>query len=1020
MPSPDPLLWERDREQAVLSAVIGELRSARPAMVTVTGEPGLGQNDLLCWAAGHARNAGLHVLTARASPAEHELRYGVVAQLLAEEGPTTVSRLFLTQDRPGGLPGLNALLAAARDRPTLLVVHDVQWLDPASLRWLEALARRLPQVPLVLLTSSTGTAIDRPEWNVGTPLTGLASTIELALPPLTASGTAAAVLAVCGTPGDPAFTEAVAGATRGIPAVVHDVLDRFTRTGRRPDAEHVDHLRALTAEVVGDHAARALSELRDPAAVDVLRALAVCGDLLDFPLVCMLAGPHSVPEARLRAALGASGLTANRDGSPRVTDAVVRARILEEMPAGDRADLYARAARLAQRVAAADQGIAELLLAARPVGAPWAVDTLRRGFTAALRNGRRDRATAYLARALDEPLDAENRVRVELQLASVQMVIAPAAAERRLHGLIRSSGDCAGLRSHAVDLCLLGGDTRAARLAGTGDPGPDGGRGRRAVPGAVRAAGTGENAGPPDTRPGAELPCPTSLAPGDPAPGAAQGSGTSQAPGPRDGVPAEGATATPGTPLAEAAPPPEPGDASGTDPAVAERHELTTLARVARFLRHEDSELDVLPVPDLPEHSCSPAVAGVRAWEHAVAGVHLDASRRLARAAFAPDPTGRPPLVVPRLFACRALFLSDDGDEAEGYLGALLTEAHRQRAAISVAHVLSVRADLHIRHGRPDAAARDLAAAEAELPPARLHPLFVPYWTSLNLVTELQNGRLDRAREAAARPVPPLAEECATTSYLLFARGLLARVEQDPHRAREYFRASGRWLLRYGCVNPAVLPWRSLAAEAAHALGDGEDSLRLAREEVHHARRWGAPGALGRAELSLAVVSGENRTEYLRAAVATLGESPARTAYTRAVLALASAEREDAAHQSAVARTSRNTALPAGDIDPGVLMDIPGQDRHAHHGAPPARGGPPPPGTPSRTEAAEPAPRHGLSAVESETAALAAQGLGNREIAAALSVTTRTVELRLSGVYRKLRIRGRDELRALTQGSEGS
>ncbi|CAM5395315.1 ATP-binding protein OS=Streptomyces alboniger OX=132473 GN=CP975_30865 PE=4 SV=1 [Streptomyces alboniger] len=526
-----PLL-ERDREQAVLSAVIGELRSARPALVTVTGEPGLGQNELLRWAAGRARARGLHVLSARATPAEHELLHGVVAQLLAAEDRTIASRLFLAQGRPGGLPGLNQLLTAARDRPTLLVVEDVQWLDPASLRWLEALARRLPRVPLALLTSTTGTAIDRPEWSVGTPLTGLASTIELALPPLTVSGTATAVRTVCGTAGDPAFTEALADATRGVPAVVHDVLDRFTRAGRAPGAEHVDHLRALTAEVVGDHAARALSELRDPAAVDVLRALAVCGDLLDFPLVCTLAGPHPVPETRLRATLGASGLTTTRDGSPYVRDAVVRARILEEMPAADRADLYARSARLAQRVAVADQGIAELLLHARPVGAPWAVDTLRRGFTAALRSGRRDRATAYLARALDEPLEAEDRARVELQLASVQMVTAPAAAERRLHGLIRSSGIRAGLRSQAVDLCLLGGDTRAARLAGTGT-----GTGVLGAPHAARA-------------------------PGDADPRARRGSDASETPGAVDAKDEGAATAPGGTAVL-----PAPREASAAGPA---------------------------------------------------------------------------------------------------------------------------------------------------------------------------------------------------------------------------------------------------------------------------------------------------------------------------------------------------------------------------------------------------------------------------------------------------------------------
>lgn len=322
---------------------------------------------------------------------------------------------------------------------------------------------------------------------------------------LTSGGTATAVLRAFGAPGDPAFTEALAEATRGIPAVVHDVLDRFARAGHSPRADRIDPLRALTAEVVGDHATRALSDLRDPAAVDALRALAVCGDLLDFPLVCTLAGPHSVSESRLRAALAASGLTTLRDGHPRVQDAVVRARVLEEMPAADRAELYARAAGLAQRVAADDQGIADLLLLARPVGDPWAVDTLRRGFTSALRGSRRDLAVAYLARALDEPMAAEDRARIEFQLASVEMVTAPTAAERRLGGLIRATrpGPGAGLRARATDLCLLGGDTRAARhaLAGAIDAAP-------AAP-EPRRGPTGVPAVPPEAEP-PRLPAPTS------------------------------------------------------------------------------------------------------------------------------------------------------------------------------------------------------------------------------------------------------------------------------------------------------------------------------------------------------------------------------------------------------------------------------------------------------------------------------------------------------------------------------
>lgn len=249
----------------------------------------------------------------------------------------------------------------------------------------------------------------------------------------------------------------------------------------------------------------------------------------------------------------------------------------------------------------------------------------------------------------------------------------------------------------------------------------------------------------------------------------------------------------------------------------------------------------MLPVPALPDAVHNPAVAGIWAWEHGVVGLHREEVRRLARSAFVPGAFGRPLLVVPRLLGCRALLLTDDGDEAENHLGALLDEARRERAAISVAHILTVRAELHIRHGRPDAAARDLAAAEAELPLERLHPLFLPYWLALTMITDLQNGHVGRARETAARPLPPLAHESATAAQFLFARGVLARTDDDPQQAREYFRACGRRLLQHGCVNPAVQPWRSLAAEAAHALGDTEEARRLAGEELRLARRWGRP-----------------------------------------------------------------------------------------------------------------------------------------------------------------------------------
>jgi len=57
-----------------------------------------------------------------------------------------------------------------------------------------------------------------------------------------------------------------------------------------------------------------------------------------------------------------------------------------------------------------------------------------------------------------------------------------------------------------------------------------------------------------------------------------------------------------------------------------------------------------------------------------------------------------------------------------------------------------------------------------------------------------------------------------------------------------------------------------------------------------------------------------------------------------------------------------------------------------------------------------------LTASERRIAELAGQGRTNREIAQLLFVTARTVEGHLTSVFRKLRIKSRDELAALLGG----
>lgn len=902
----------REREQAVLGSVVTNLAAGRPAVVTVSGRPGFGQGPLLRRAARLAVERGLRTLTARATPGESELRYGVVRQLLTTldgVGDRTLAALA-EPGRDGGLPGLAELLRGAHDRPTLLVVEEVQWLDPASRRWFDALVRRLPGKPVALLASSSG--VSDSGWCGDSPFPGPVPARRLTLSAFTVRDVATMIAVVCGRPGEEAFTDAAREASGGNPTVLHEALAHFTGRGHQPIAERVPELRAFIDAVWGDHVARALSGLSDTA-VTVVRALAVCGGLLDPPLLYALAGPRAASESGLGAALEASGLATASDTGLRLCCPLSRKWILEEMTAGERADLHARAAELAHRAAVPDEDIAELLLAARPLGEAWVVHVLRRTGTAALRAGRPDRAIACLSRVLEEPLDPDGRAQLGLELAAIEVLTVPEASDRRLTDLIRTGdGIPAQARVRAADVGLTRGGVESVRSA-----------------------------------------------------------------------------------VADALP-----LARGR-----ERDDLTGLFWLSEAGRQDDADLLLPEIPPLPDLPIGPAQAAALARQLALRGEDLPTVRMLLQRVFAEKP-GPDTLILPRVTAARILLLTDDLDEAEARLDALHVDLRRRNARAAAGLVLAVRGELNMRRGQLDVAERDVAAAGRALPHAHWHPYYVSYLTAVSITVALECGHFDQARELAAAPAPAEATNGASWSLLLFARGLVAFYDGQLPEALELFRASGRRLLRLGRANPALVPWRSVAAIACHFLGDQEEAERLSEEELALARRWGAPSTLGWAQLGIGHVAPEGRTHWLREAVNTLRPTAARLAYAASLIELATTELDAGDRQAAVPLvaelfTFTTTQLPNSRLVARVrsLAERLGQPAAPGLGSHPAWAT--------------------LTEPERRTATLAGLGHGNREIAEMLSVTRRTVELRLSGAYRKLRIGGRAELHALMRATEG-
>jgi DNA-binding CsgD family transcriptional regulator len=220
----------------------------------------------------------------------------------------------------------------------------------------------------------------------------------------------------------------------------------------------------------------------------------------------------------------------------------------------------------------------------------------------------------------------------------------------------------------------------------------------------------------------------------------------------------------------------------------------------------------------------------------------------------------------------------------------------------------------------------------------------------------------------------------------------------------EQMLALGEREIEIGWPGPSQFPWRSEAALALRALGEGSEARRLAGEELRRARDFGAPRAYGIALRAWALVADpEDRSPALRRAVDVLEGSGATLEHARALIDLGTAVRHDR-HPTAARPMLRQGHELAARCGADRLVE------HAYRELLAA-------GVRARRTAS-----HGpgsLTASEHRVAGLAAQELSNREIAQALFVTEKTVETHLSHVYSKLGLRSRKELSAaLTSTAE--
>jgi DNA-binding CsgD family transcriptional regulator len=239
-----------------------------------------------------------------------------------------------------------------------------------------------------------------------------------------------------------------------------------------------------------------------------------------------------------------------------------------------------------------------------------------------------------------------------------------------------------------------------------------------------------------------------------------------------------------------------------------------------------------------------------------------------------------------------------------------------------------------------------------------------------------------------------------TAATLRLARGLLRLAQQRPAEALTDILAAGDIVVATGSTCPGYLAWRSAAAMAHHALGDGQAARRLAREEVELARAFGGERTLGVALRAAGVVAGGRAGEELvRESIECHERAGARLERARSLAELGTllchADRPTEAREllrEALDIAHSAGAAPLADRAEAALRTI---------GAAPRRA--------VLTGAAA------LTASERRVAELAADGLTNREIAQALFVTIRTVEGHLTRAFAKLDLRSRQGLAVALQ-----
>jgi len=453
----DTRLLERDREIAAIAAAVDGGRQGRGVLAVLEGSAGAGKSALLAVAAERASTAGARVLTARGAELEQGQPFGVIRQLyepvLAAASPAEQDRLLNGAAAPAarllGVDGSESASHAAgfaamhaiywltseltADRPLIAIVDDAHWADGSSLHALDYLARRLTDLPLVLIVAF------RPDEPGGRAdlLDGLrdAAATRLDLHSLGHEAVAWIVRTRLPDAGNE-ICEAVHTATAGNPLYVHELLRTVHINGTPLRAADVS---TTSVRFLGDRVLRRIERVDDTAPA-LTRAMAVLGDGARLAAAAEVAA-LGIDEASTIAHQLRRIEVLHGEDPVTFLHPLIRTSIYDTMPEAERQAAHRRAATLLRRAGAAPEDIAAHLSRLPPGGDPDVAEALAAAARTALERAAPEEAIAWLERALDEKAPRRTADELLAQLGTAKAILRDPTALTVLEEAYRRAPD---------------------------------------------------------------------------------------------------------------------------------------------------------------------------------------------------------------------------------------------------------------------------------------------------------------------------------------------------------------------------------------------------------------------------------------------------------------------------------------------------------------------------------------------------------------------------------------------------